>query len=451
MLALQPQETTLAPGALHALDDLKRSTISQEKLQGRLSKAVELITQVSAQINDRGIEEKSRYTRKRNKRIASGESEDHDARQENEDYQEKVESLTKKMDASIRQVIDDQVWLQDVPDALDHVRHKAGNAARGTTSTQFTTQHTEDDMDLDDTSVQNLNRNLAPPDASVAPTALLDAAFSTNDTKWGSKSLTDRYSQHNDYVGWYRMVYDAKHPGENAPPMPNASMWFAAEEGRDGTDAPGASQSRRQQRPATRGARAQGNAAIESGSESDIEIAAERVRTRCPITLLPYHDPLASTKCPHAFEKSAILEMFKHSTEQVALTSEQLTELSQYTRPQERSKREREMRIPMVRCPECSVPLTEKDLQPDPVLLRKVKRILEKERRAEEAGQRQGDNIMDAEDDDENDEPVRGTQRRNIVHLGSSPARSVKRQSGQVIKNERQSRAAETQIHDLDD
>lgn len=438
-LVAQPQEAPLAADALHSLDDLRRlNSSTTQKLQSRLAKAIELITEVSTQVNDRGLEERVRYTRKRSKLLANGQDEDIEEQQEHQQYQTRVDDLTKKMDYSIRGIIDDQVWLENVPDAIAHVITKAGTVSDRSRSTQTTTQRTQNDIDLDELPEQDDNRPLIQPDPREAPMALLDAAFSTKQTMWQSKSLTDRYSEHNDYVGWYRMVYDAQHPGENPPPMPHASMWFAEEENRTAATNARGSQSDRQQRSTSNGI-GTGDDPMQSDAESDIEIAAEKIRIKCPITLLPFKDPLASTKCPHAFEKAAILDMFKHTNEHLPLTTEEQNELSQISRPQERSKRERQLKTPMIRCPECSVPLSGKDLRPDPVLLRRVNRILERERRREEAEQRDEDDIMDADDDDGGDGLPRGTQRRKIVHLGSSPPRSVRRLSGRVIKGERQS------------
>jgi hypothetical protein len=43
--------------------------------------------------------------------------------------------------------------------------------------------------------------------------------------------------------------------------------------------------------------------------EDDLAVASERISIKCPLTLLPMKDPVTSQKCPHSFEKEAILSM----------------------------------------------------------------------------------------------------------------------------------------------
>ena len=59
-------------------------------------------------------------------------------------------------------------------------------------------------------------------------------------------------------------------------------------------------------------------AAAATGSEpaagdDDLTVASEKISIKCPITLLPMKDPVTSTKCPHSFEKEAILSMINAS------------------------------------------------------------------------------------------------------------------------------------------
>ena len=113
-----------------------------------------------------------------------------------------------------------------------------------------------------------------------------------------------RYAQHNSYVHFKRLVHDATHPGADAPPLANASTWFPADP-RD-THQPSQGSNQRSNSP--------------QDEESDIEIASERVTVKCPLTLLPMRDPLTSKKCPHSFEKTAILDMLSRSSNWVGGT-----------------------------------------------------------------------------------------------------------------------------------
>lgn len=68
--------------------------------------------------------------------------------------------------------------------------------------------------------------------------------------------------------------------------MPHASTWFPQE---DNTNGPS------------------------NGEDDTLQVASERISIKCPITLLPMQDPVTSTKCPHSFEREAILSMMNAS------------------------------------------------------------------------------------------------------------------------------------------
>lgn len=53
------------------------------------------------------------------------------------------------------------------------------------------------------------------------------------------------------------------------------------------------------------------------GDDSDIEIEAENINIKCPITLLVMKEPVTSRKCPHSFEKDAIEDMIRHCSLQI--------------------------------------------------------------------------------------------------------------------------------------
>ena len=112
---------------------------------------------------------------------------------------------------------------------------------------------------------------------------------------YSSQGLSS-YASHNDYIGFKKMVHDAHYPEDSAPPMPHASTWFAVE----ADDGPS---------PETRSAAAAANAS----ADDDLAVASERISIKCPITLLDMKDPVTSQKCPHSFEKAAILDMIRMS------------------------------------------------------------------------------------------------------------------------------------------
>lgn len=431
---LRPQ-APIAPlnsAARQALTELLQAQATRKRLAACLNDSAKKLTDVAGQLNDRGTDERRRHAKLQARAEANGEEIDEEALGEYEAFQTKVKDLTQKMDHSVRGIIDGQTWLENVPDVLKSVAAKTGALAEATQQqtqgpTPLVTQRNRagDDEDMDASEPENTDPPFAePPDPSDAPTALLRSAFAERSSIWESKSLTERYANSNEYTGFYRTVYDAKNPDDNAPPIPHASLWFAEEEDPDRLS-PSTSQARQGQQ-------------AEDDDDSDVEIASERVSLRCPITLLPFKDPVTSRKCPHSFEKGAILDMLRLSSEYLPLTADQELELSQIRDRRALERKKKEIGTPAVRCPVCSCTLVEVDLKPDPALLRKVKRF-------EAAAKRQQHPASGFEE--EEDEAPGGTQRKP-VGLGSSPAT---RTSGRadVIKDERtrsNSRIPQTQL-----
>lgn len=107
------------------------------------------------------------------------------------------------------------------------------------------------------------------------------------------------YTKNNDYIGFKKLVYDAQFPGDDAPPMPHSSTWFP-DQSRDSSD------------PNTGGPAAAVGSEADS-NDDDLAVASERISIKCPITLLTMKDPVTSTKCPHNFEREAILSMINAS------------------------------------------------------------------------------------------------------------------------------------------
>ena len=84
--------------------------------------------------------------------------------------------------------------------------------------------------------------------------------------------------------------------------MPHASSWFSSSQD-------GSTQSNRTRR---NGQGKDDNDPIED-DDDELAVKSERVSIKCPITLLVMKDPVTSGKCPHSFEKEAILSMINLS------------------------------------------------------------------------------------------------------------------------------------------
>ncbi|KAL4785217.1 zinc-finger of the MIZ type in Nse subunit-domain-containing protein [Aspergillus varians] len=224
----------------------------------------------------------------------------------------------------------------------------------------------------------------------------LEEKMAEDQAKWEDLSLTERYSKNNDYIGFYRIIHEAKHPGDDIPPLPHASTWFAHLE-----DPKASTRQARDGSAPSRNTRQHHARSASSGSDSDdLAIERERISLKCPLTLLPFRDPVTSTKCPHSFERDAITAMLSQSS---------------MTVPAQNSSTGRGARkIRAVQCPVCSEILTNNDLREDPVLLRRVRRaeaVMKRDREDEEEAEfglsqrRKGrqSGITLASDDEEHD------------------------------------------------
>ncbi|OAP54751.1 hypothetical protein AYL99_11199 [Fonsecaea erecta] len=477
--------------ALGSLDDLVRQQPDvQRSAREMLKKAAEYLTDMTGELNDQAHDRSVRHSKDKARRRtphATDDGADENAEEDAaaaeadmryEEFQKDVETLTKKMDLSIRGVIDDLTYLDEYSPTLQTVvekvhdttedgrRHFQERAAATARRRERATQQRADAGDSDDDQAQNEaeeeanwgqqeegdeSRNgileMFPAiDAADVPHVQLATALAKQERAWASKTLTEKYARNNVYRAWYRVLYDAKNPGEAAPPMPDESLWFAGEEGR--TFLSSASQRRghrsQRDRSATEGADVDADADVEAetdpdsapaawaasehgSSDNELQIAAESTRLTCPLTLRLYVDPVTSKNCNHSYERSAILEMLLMSTRYAPFTPEQEAELARLG-DRLRRRREREIRINQVTCPECSEPLVATDLLENPALKRRVARRIAQERQNNFAT---SDIEIDSDDDDDesshrHNAAARGTQRAP-VGLGSSSPQSMPR------------------------
>ena len=396
--------------ALHLLaDDARRLN----GLKMRLHNATTNITQSAADINDR-LTERVKSTEQRSARLAAfGSSQ---LSSENEEHLEEMrratDEMTNKLEASARQLVDSGDEVNRFGNALkaldeniqgDTPRRNKPQSQSTLGASQFRPTHPDevnsraDEMEEEDPDSQNRDQPRS------ALTMLKDSISHQRDS-YDSLSMTDRYAFHNDYTNFRKIVHDAQHPGERAPPLPHPSTWFS-----DTNSAHGMSEHM------TRGSQA-----VEE--DDDIAIETERISVKCPITLTEMKDPVSSTKCPHNYERQGFLDMLASSALRVGADGR-------------RNPGTQAMRCPVPGCDVvrvCSRPglshfpcqcpdlllmlfqmLTREDIRADPVLVRKIKRIQA---------------ALNARNEDEDDEPRsrsrhgNNAQRQGHSVITSSPA-----------------------------
>ena len=296
-----------------------------------------------------------------------------------------VKRLTTALEEKIRRIVDSDVMLEDVKTWLgDAVKEIDEGATRQRGRRQLRRRQNDDDEEEDGDEDWNGDENEHNPSNEYSQRLAQDIKSRRAD--WSAQSLTQRYSNNNTYVSFYRLVHDAKHPGNEIPPVPHSSTWFQHLEDPDAIDRNPPSSSRPAAKRTHRGARRSSPTAPD---DDDVAIAREKTSLKCPLTLVQFVDPVTSTKCPHSFEKEAIHGM---------LSSSQLT----VPAPEGSSRR----RVKAVKCPVCEVQLSADDLKDDLVLVRRVKRMQELMARMDE------DQDED-EDDDESGSEGGGRRKRS--------------------------------------
>ncbi|KAE8160151.1 zinc-finger of the MIZ type in Nse subunit-domain-containing protein [Aspergillus tamarii] len=342
---------------------------SLRPLKTHLQHAEEKLTDSAGEVNERLTDARVRLQRLKERR---GERENFNEREEDggqqqqedtDDWEERLRELegrvggvTERLEARMRGTIDGEVKVDGLVGVLGTVEKEveqqgsSGRSRRRRTRRRGGEEEGDED-DEDDEDYEETERERE--DESVPPSRRLDELLGENYAEWDKRSLTGRYSSNNAYIGFYRIIHDAKHPGEDIPPLPHASTWFSHLE-----DPPTASA----QTPDSSVRRTRRRRSPSPADSDEIAIESERISLKCPLTLLYFQDPVTSTKCPHSFEREAIEDMIAHSSTTVPAP--------QPAGAAGRSAR----RVRSVKCPVCSVVLTAADLRSDPVLVRRVRR-----------------------------------------------------------------------------
>jgi hypothetical protein len=370
-----------APLNTHAQQALNRLLYDYPlaEIADKLVAANKMLTSCAGDITERLTEIRGTHQHKKAKRaerLANGEDLGPEIKEANERYnvlKDRVEGMTKRMEKELRKGIDGYAHCDALEAAVKDLQRTAVSSA----STQFT-QATQEPS-----SAITLPGSTNPGLPAFTPS--LQAALECHADDYGVKSLAARYARHNDYIGFKNLVHESSFPVDqvNRPSVPHARTWFEKEEG---------------------AAPPQPGVTNADDSDDDIAIDRENISTRCPITLAEFIDPVKSKKCPHSFEKSAILEM-----------------IGQARPPTSRGARQ--AFVPSVTCPVpgCPSELRKEDLEQDAMLTRRIKRLQRMKARAEEEGEsqlergsrngrRQAESIDSGEDDvDDVEERPRGS------------------------------------------
>jgi hypothetical protein len=284
----------------HNLNDVKRHN----------KQAVETITSTAENVNDM-LREHSEYIVRRQKKWDAGKNlDDREAEEEAmKDLQDRVEEATAKLEESMRAVIDSGIAAQRIDDTLDWLRQNAPKQLEDEYQTQMSQRATQRQSQIDSQRLQDGDEDASDQGLDDGPTPGPTPLDSTRVTLTGvselfldrqqrqkdaytSLSLTARYARSNEYRDFKRIVHDAKY-GDAGPVLGHEDTWFTE----TGSPAPGITNTQRG----------------DFEDDDDIIMDKATISTRCPLTFQQFKEPYTSTKCPHTFEKNAIVEMIRTS------------------------------------------------------------------------------------------------------------------------------------------
>lgn len=303
--------------AARQLRELQGRSLNDVKRHNK--QALETITATAASVNDM-LRDHSEYLGRRQKKWDAGKSLDAKAGEERamQELQERVEGATAQLEESMRALIDSGIGAQRIDETLDWLRQHAPRQLEEEFQTQMTQRATQRqsqmnsqrrrtrdaDGDEDMSEEEELDDGPTPGPTPLDGTRITltgvselfaDRQQRQKDT-YTSLSLTARYARNNEYRDFKRIVHDAKY-GDAGPALGHEDTWFTE----TGSPAPGITNTQR-------GA---------FDDDDDIIVDKATISTRCPITFQQFKEPYTSTKCPHTFEKTAILDMIRTSSNMV--------------------------------------------------------------------------------------------------------------------------------------
>ncbi|PLB41233.1 SUMO ligase MMS21 [Aspergillus candidus] len=405
----EPPLTTLTSTGHRALLQLLKSQPLRH-LKTHLQHAEEKLTDAAGEVNERLTDAHVRYQRLKDRRGSStrdevGDGEDAAAAaaataaavegggNEDEDrekaritkLEDDVRDVTGRLEAQMRETIDAEALVDGLGVVLGRFEDEAEResvaapvsaSTRGSRRTRRAVaegqEEEEEEDEEEEEEEQEEQRDFVPTSQKLAD------ELEGDHTKWDELSLTERYSTNNAYVGFYRIIHEAKHPGNDIPPLPSSSTWFTHLESPSQSHPQSHQQTSSQSQPIRPRPRSPSPAS--PTTSDDIAISSEIISLKCPLTLLPFQNPVSSTKCPHSFEREAIESMLSQSQTTVAVSTPAQSASSAASKGSRRGRRAR-----AVKCPVCEELLTWDDFRADAVLVRRVRRA-EAARRREEEG-----------------------------------------------------------------
>ncbi|EKD15282.1 uncharacterized protein L3040_001649 [Drepanopeziza brunnea f. sp. 'multigermtubi'] len=362
----EPPACPLSADAQQKLRDLQNPHV-YAKYKSHIVGAIKVLTNATADVNDRYAVRKRALEINKGKRQRDGVPDENRTEDEKSNAMwtkqlgKKAPEETERAEAAVRELIDygDELAMQE--GIVKDVSMKIASAAVPRPVASRIPRPPVGGHDENEDEEDEPEREIRAEEVeNVSAVELLRKAKEDYANNYNSKSKTSRYASHNEYIGFKASVHDAQTQDSGAP-APPASTWFP-----DEAPASGAGSRRRRNNLTDN---------TDNGDESDddVVIASASEILKCPLTLRYFEEPYSNKKCKHTFEKQPILEYHRNNAIQFRGTEK------------------------IVKCPQtgCDVMLALSDFRDDPAIMRKVQRAQRRE-------------LADAQDDD--DGGPRGTQ-----------------------------------------
>lgn len=233
------------------------------------------------------------------------------------EFENDVEKLTRESERALRESIDRKAELEDEAAVLEDLSTTATTNSiaqtRSAAAAQSRRRQANGAASEDEDAVDRKGEDEEGPVTSIVDT--FRELRAKKRAEYTGLDVRQRYALNNDYAGFKKLWHEAA-AGEDGPPLPDASRWFLSNgepdmtiPGRDGQ-----------------------NGALDD--DDDVAVSRENISINCPLTLLPMTEPYRSRKCPHTFEKSAILDYLPlHGERQCPQTGCSQVSLAHYPFP----------------------------------------------------------------------------------------------------------------------
>lgn len=254
------------------------------------------MTDAAAAINEVLQKREDKSRRLREKRAQKGDEDGDDSHDESlEEMQERVDRLTRKMEETVRHILDGQQFVADLEKNLEALPTDAGRSSQIAPNTR--SQRHEEDEDEDEDDPDPTLPGTAGGSQRPAASVLFRESLTKDRERYQGLDYGARYAQNNNYIGFRSAVHDAQFPDQDQE-LPHHTTWFQRNQPAAGLT----------MREARRIAAGQGD-----DDDDDIQMTRANFNTKCPLTLQEFRDPVSSKKCPHSFEKSAIMDLINRS------------------------------------------------------------------------------------------------------------------------------------------